>query len=246
MNGPRLGATLVLVAGLAFAGGVWVGMRPGPSASETVGRTAGPPPAVDACPPCDDGDLASCQQQLAVATGILDAQQREAVGTPVPFPDDLPDAYRPETFEANVRRGLQECPGTGLELAFVDCSEYPCFAWFGGDDVWALRRCPWWAERYTNPAIDQASGSLITATGERRYTGLGERPPGGHDPLDDNAMQRFQLRNQEAVDLLQEAWDARELTDQERDDRMVGFWRERAQAGDEGAERMLEMLEAEE
>lgn len=110
------------------------------SAGETRvigGRGEGPPPGRPGSPgsapspsasSADEGDLqkrvAELELQLAMARGQLSAIE----GTPQPWPADLPAAYRPEAFEATARAVAEAVPGT--KLASVDCSEYPCLAFF--------------------------------------------------------------------------------------------------------------------
>jgi hypothetical protein len=80
--------------------------------------------------PADDA-LRECETKLSLAEGILRAQEHEKLGDPVPFPADLPPQYRPEGFEHAIRAALAACDRLGdVELSHVDCSEFPCLAFF--------------------------------------------------------------------------------------------------------------------
>ena len=67
--------------------------------------------------------LAAASMSGAVARGQLALEQ----GTPVPWPDDVPEALRPAAFEATVRAALVSS-GVAADLEQVDCGEYPCLA----------------------------------------------------------------------------------------------------------------------
>lgn len=99
-------------------------------------RPAGPgargsaPAAADGA----DADATDLQQrvselelQLALARGQIAAIE----GTPQPWPADLPAAYSAAGFEATARSVSAAVPGT--KLVSVDCSEYPCLAFFTTD-----------------------------------------------------------------------------------------------------------------
>ncbi len=59
----------------------------------------------------------------ALVRGQLQAEQ----GTPSKWADaDVPDAMRPERFEAELARAIESAPDVVIDR--VDCSEYPCIA----------------------------------------------------------------------------------------------------------------------
>lgn len=64
--------------------------------------------------------LAQAEFAAAVAQGQVAATQGEAV----PWPANVPEAYRPDAFEAHVREALAAFPG--VQVHEVDCSEFPC------------------------------------------------------------------------------------------------------------------------
>ena len=143
---------------------------------------------------------------------------------------------------------LSECPEIPLTLSYVDCEDFPCMAWFqsrGGQVQQALRDCPFWRERYANPAVTSASGDLVGPDGETlRYWGLGEVPRGVREMGDqENRKLRFDLRIQSARERFMADWGARELNGEERHQRQLEFWRSLADEGHEGAAEMLETLE---
>ena len=233
------GLVLGLVAGFV-AGTGGVGPTPAPTAipAPAAARVATATPAKD--------PLAACRTQLAVATGLLDAQQ-QAGPTPVPFPQNLPVAYEPAGFEANARAIATECQNAGVSLQFVDCAEFPCLAWFAvsRDDARdALRSCPYWHDRYPNPAVASANGSIHTDDrGDLRYWSLGERPIGVDDPGGlENSSKSLQQRWADGEAQLMDQWGGRPLTDAERKQADLDFWRKLAAQGDAGAADMLKML----
>jgi hypothetical protein len=67
-------------------------------------------------------ELAEAQFEGALTRGQLQALQ----GTPSPWPGELPEAFQPEHFRENLQARLQDIPD--VEIAEVDCSEYPCVA----------------------------------------------------------------------------------------------------------------------
>lgn len=67
-----------------------------------------------------EAQIAALQTQQSLAQGQLAAVQ----GDPQPWPDDIPDGYRPAAFERELRAAVDE-EGAG-EVLLVDCSEFPC------------------------------------------------------------------------------------------------------------------------
>lgn len=81
-------------------------------------------------------ELASIEDELATerfAGRLRDAELQRIQGVPSEWGDDVPDALRPDAFEANVLP-LTDMPGFTVEE--IDCSEYPCVAAlrYDGDD----------------------------------------------------------------------------------------------------------------
>lgn len=53
---------------------------------------------------------------------------------PVEFPEDLPEQFTPVGFERIVRDLVRDCE-LGVDVAEIDCSEYPCLAWVRSRDL---------------------------------------------------------------------------------------------------------------
>ena len=72
--------------------------------------------------------IAALQQAVAELTFERDAlrgQVAAAGGVPMDWPEALPEALRPEGFEATLRAALGD---SGYRVGEIDCSEYPCLA----------------------------------------------------------------------------------------------------------------------
>jgi hypothetical protein len=180
---------------------------------------------------------------------VLDAQERERVGVPVPFPEGLPPIYTAAGFEGAVRQALAECPDAEVRLAKVDCSEYPCFALFsqprGGmnHSVDGLARCPGWTSRFTNPMHGQANSSFMTDDGPAEWSLLAPTPEGVEDADPENAGKRWEVRRDEAVQALMDAWGGRPYTELEQVDQELAFWESQAdEAEDDAMAPILERL----
>lgn len=161
---------------------------------------------------------------------------------PVPFPADLPEVYGPAAFEHEVHTALEACALDGLRLVSIDCGEYPCLARFevtSGNQQ--LTGCRSWKQAYGRRGSPKASGMIRVGDEDRPYLVTGVWPPGGPD---DGETKRLRLRFDQARAELTEAWGGRELSEEELEERSRAFWRSQAEQGDEGARRMLEMLEA--
>ena len=177
--------------------------------------------------PSVDGP-ADCEQKLGAATALLAAVERERVGTPSPFPADLPPQYRPEGFEAAIRDALSECPESGLKLAHVDCDEFPCMAFFSqpagsyNHAADSLRTCEGWKTRFHEQG--QANSRFMTDGGLAEWSSLTPRPEGAD--FDENASKRWKLRLDQGEAALMDAWGGRELSPIEKVDEQIAFWRE--------------------
>jgi hypothetical protein len=190
-----------------------------------------------------DDELRECQTRLALAQGVLEAQEHEKVGDPVPFPDDLPPQYRPDGFEDAVRRVLDACAATGLELGHVDCTEFPCIAFFRpsavsyGQQIRALGSCDGWQrvfERWSGGSNDL----FMTDDGVMEYSYTAPTPDGVElDPQ--NEFKRFVLRGTAGAEQLMADVDGRELTELEQLDANIAMVR---QGG--GSDEMVLELEA--
>lgn len=142
----------------------------------------------------------------------------------IPFPAGLPPAYRPEGFARAVDEAVAECPDAAMSVARVDCSEFPCVAWLGGEGIEALRTCAGWTTRFG--AGPTATGWVMTDGGARAYAAVAPSPDGAVDPA------RFRDRLREGRAALTDAWGGRELTEDEQVDRTIEFLRHRGAPGD--------------
>jgi hypothetical protein len=189
----------------------------------------------------------SCEERLAFATRLAEAERLARVGAPVPFPEDLPAAFRPDGFENAVRGALADCDTT-LVLDHVDCSEFPCWAWFSqppgsmnhaGDN---LTGCAAWTDRFGSAPQSSANGTLMSdERGPLEYALVGPHPE--DMDWDDNASKRFHARMEDGRQQLMDAWGARDPTEEENLDADIAFWRTQLDKGLESAAGILDDLE---
>jgi hypothetical protein len=198
----------------------------------------------------------ACRAQIDLATAMATAAQLEKAGRPVPLSDELPEKYKRAGLEAVAREVVRTCPELGLTFVRMDCDDYPCMALFTGRAKSTPTLCPAWHDVYGGSTIN-SGGTLVDAEGERFwYSLIGSGPPEGTpgvppsdiDPDEPFAehpwMRRVKTRGETARDEVMAATGARELTDAEkRDDQRAG-WRRLSASGNEGAAKMLEMMEA--
>jgi hypothetical protein len=127
---------------VGFLGGAWMGgapltpkeasvhgtaaVEPAPQGAEAA-RPA--PTAVDRTPDCPEpADPRARELRVAIDLATerlrgIRAATRELAGDPIPFPDDLPDAYRPDAIRALAVASLSE---PQFQILGVHCEEYPC------------------------------------------------------------------------------------------------------------------------
>lgn len=193
---------------------------------------------------------AECRAQIDLAAAIETTRQIEREGRPQPFTDDVPEKYRESAVTAVVRRVAEACPDLGLRR--VDCSEYPCMAWFvGGPDAKEPWRCEPWVDAYGSGGATSSS-TMIDADGQRlRSYGVGPYDPDRArepDPMDvdsacmSNETSRLTSRYQAEREALAAELGARELTTAEQREEQLAFWQQRADEGNEGAAQMIEMM----
>jgi hypothetical protein len=193
-----------------------------------------------------------CRAQLDLAAAVATARQLEREGRPEPFTDDVPEKYREAAVTEVVKEVVEACPELGLTLRRVDCSEYPCMAWFVGEpDSEEPWRCKPWVDAYGAGGAT-SSHTLIDADGQRfRTYGLGpydperERSP---DPMEidsscmSNESARMTSRYQAEMDALASDLGARERTTVEQHEDELASLQRRAAAGDERAAQAFEVL----
>jgi hypothetical protein len=198
---------------------------------------------------------AACRARVELAAALTTARQLDEIGRPRPFPPDLPDKYREPMVTEVARKVVLTCPELGLDLRRVDCSEFPCLAFFVGSEQVNPTRCSTWVDVYGG-GVTNSSGVLVGADGERLHYNLvgpgipqdlvpPEPQPEPEDGMfvQSNGMKRLRARGQEAREEVMAAYGARELTEAEKREDSRDFWGRLADEGDEGAQKMLEMLE---
>jgi hypothetical protein len=144
-------------------------------------------------------ELQASKVQGAVASGQLSALQ----GTPIAWPDDVPDALRPEGFEAGLRAAI--APIEGAKVVEVDCSEYPCIGvvelpGIGGDAVHdavggvrqRLSEGPW-KELGEDMAAMLSVSSVADEQGERVVLGVGAAAAGFDQIPDADTRTRYRM-----------------------------------------------------
>jgi hypothetical protein len=205
-----------------------VGRTTAPNAPVSAVQRAAMPGKPEADPP--DDALRECEAKLAFASGILRAQEHEKIGDPVPFPDGLAPQYGPEGFEDAVSEAMRACPDSGLHLARVDCSEYPCMAFFTQpENSWNhaiedLRSCAAWRDQFGKMG-GQANDSFMTDDGVVEFSmasvsaeqELGEMG-------DQNSTTRWTNRLDQGKQALMAELDGRDFTPIEQIDEEIEFW----------------------
>ena len=149
-----------------------------------------------------------------------------------PFVDDLAPQYTPDGVAAVLADVAATCDLDEVDLQSLDCSGYPCIAWFETEgSLTDLETCPAWKAAYRRRPKTEAKGVLM---GEdetlRAYAGIGvwaQRAAQVPDEAVNEALDR--LTTGRAA--LMTAWNARELTD----DEIAAYWASAAASGDEAA-----------
>ena len=212
------------IAGVAFAIGRATAPVPGVGVAPIVPRVAATVPSA----PSDDS-LQDCQRRLAFAKGVLDAKEQHEYSGPVPFDDDLAPQFRPEGFEQAVSKVLRSCSDLELHLAHVDCSEFPCMAFFTQPEgswnqaVDELRGCDAWQSTFGQTG-GTANASFMTDHGVVEYGMLAgdpydeKNPP---PPPDANAWKRFMDRVDQGKQQLMAQLGGRDFTPLEQIDQQI-------------------------
>ena len=225
----------VAIAGAAIAVAAFmVGRATVPNAPVPVAHRAARivVPGKPALVPPDDA-LRECETKLAFAQGVLHAQEHAKIGDPVPFPEDLPLQYTPAGFEDAVRDAMRLCPDSGLHLARVDCSEYPCMAFFTQPEhAWNhalddLRGCDAWRDRFGKGG-GQGNSSFMTDGGIVEYSMVSVAtvdPDANWFDHDENASTRWTNRYEQGKEALMAELGGREFTPLEQIDQQIDFWK---------------------
>jgi hypothetical protein len=214
-------------------------------------------PAVELEEPATEPE---CRAQLDLAVAIATERQLEKEGMPQQFLADTLDEYREAAVAAVARKVVETCPELGLTLRRVDCSEYPCVAWFlGGGDAGYPGDCQAWKDAYGSLNAT-ASDTLIGPDGQRlQLRGIGPVEPHRVEPKPTSAEEeeriasrrgehsrRLLTRRRNERDGVVDELGAREETEAERreDQRAntLAFWQHQADEGDDSAAQMVETL----
>jgi hypothetical protein len=240
MNKLALASGAALATAVAFLAGRWSAPVPEPSppvrppvepdspVERTIERIEIQPDAS-----CEE-ELEALRQRLALAEGIIDAQIKAQTGTPEEFPEGLEPQYTPEGFENAVLEAMEGCPGIEVELAFTDCGEFPCMAFFsqpeGGYNhaIGKLRNCESWRNRFAPGG--QANHSFMTDQGKVEYSMASPRPPGWTG--DENSGTRWNYRLEQGRTQLMDMWGGREPTPLEEVESSLVFWNRLAEDPD--------------
>jgi hypothetical protein len=228
MRRLAIAAGSVVVAAFAFA----VGRATAPNAFVPRVEVAAPiVPVVERAYPLRSEDaLAECEKRLALAEGVLRAKEHEAVGDPVPFPDGLAPQYTPGGFEDAVKEAMRVCPDSGLQLKRVDCSEFPCMAFFTptgretDDEVSDLSTCDAWTERFGIMG-GMASLDFMTDKGVTQFV-MKSVAPADSWSFDENEQLRWNRRTDEGKAQIMADVGGRDLTKIEQLDRTIESLRE--------------------
>jgi|GEM_PF-1537323 len=162
------------------AGETWSSAPPAPGApAQRVVRVAGPEAATDAVPADLAARVAELErenQALRMAEAVQRGRVQSHEGTPQPWPEDLPAAFRPEGVEGLLDEVLAELGGSEL-LVDIDCDEYPCLVLLdsldpdgGFGDVKAIGDAL--KERLDDAGIGIRAMGVDTGDGPRRMAGL--------------------------------------------------------------------------
>jgi len=205
----------VLLAVIALLAGVGVGRSSVPAPTPATQVVTAPSPVIVV--PGEPAPVASstaCEEELEALRALRDLQDVALHGRPASF-DEVPDRYRPETFERNLREATSRCQVDGL--LHLDCSEYPCAALFEADDAYGqLLGCSWWREQGYGVERLPVREQLVRG-GERVdvawLAGWADIPfPGGEA----NQAKRLAYRQEEWMATSEELLDARPRTEREK------------------------------
>jgi hypothetical protein len=188
------------------AGETWSSAEPPerpPATRVRVARSAGADPSDPATLQAENAalraELAATHARAAMLSGQLHTYQ----GEPQPWTDDIPEAFRPDAFEAAIRRALGEL-GNPEALVSLDCSEYPCLALFSLPDGDTRERAGAIAEAVGAEFPEDANASMRVSKSDddgavTTLAGLSLTPP-GDDPRDDEIQARLGHRMESAVE----------------------------------------------
>lgn len=230
----------VLALSLAFATGRWSVPTQERTSSSTT--DAAERRVVERVTTLVDGscerELAATKQGLALASEIIDAGMREHTGAPEVFPPDLLPQYTADGFEAAVLGAMEDCPDISVALVHVECSEFPCMAFFSqplgtyNHALGALLSCAAWRNSFDSSG--SANASFMTEGGPVEYSMAAPRPTGFD--FDDNAQIRWKYRYDQGRAFLMDEWGGVDPTELDEVEQQLEFWHNVAEGDPERAE----------
>jgi hypothetical protein len=118
-------------------------------------------------------DLVAKQAQPA-------SEPDDALPPPVRFPHEAAAPFLPEGFRQVLAKTIEKC-GMGLEVATVDCSEYPCIAWTKANDAsvhqFSMTTCAPWKEAFPKGELVIGKSVTTSSGAEERYFAWMPIPP---------------------------------------------------------------------
>lgn len=231
--------------GLAVGYGMGSFVREAPSPAPPTRVEPAPAAKISPAPisgkqPESDEALEACQAKLNLAQALWDQSLAAAAGEPIAFPEALPAAYTPQEFETTVDQIIANCQEQDLVKRHVDCDEYPCLAFLTGG---SLRKCPGYAKAFPSAWATSSSDKISLEVGDIAFTAIGPLAE-GHTAGGENGSKRKQRRLELGKQLLFDDLGGVELSETERLDREIVFWRAQSKAGNEAAEQMLKLFES--
>lgn len=123
----------------------------------------------------------------ARAQAVPPPEANASIPPPVPFPRDVSPAFAPEGFHEVLEQTIRKC-GMGLEVAKVDCTEYPCIAWTRATDPevhqFSMQDCgPWRSAFPDGELVIGESGGDDRDPGSRYFAWM-PMPPDGQPRSD--------------------------------------------------------------
>jgi|GEM_PF-6587782 len=141
------------------------------------------------------------QQKVEQSESAMNERADEAKPAPPPpveFPRDVPSSSLPDGFREVLAETIKTC-GMGLQVAKVDCTEYPCIAWTRATDPsvrkFSMSGCGAWksafphGERVVGKTVHAPDGSVT------RYFAWMPMP---EDDVREDVMKRFDQRRERA------------------------------------------------
>lgn len=168
-----------------------------------------------------DQELQATRSALAeeqFAGDLARGQLAQLRGEPSPWPDDVPEPFTPDAFQSALQEQLKDLP---VEIARVDCSEYPCVAALAytgddpGDDDW-MDDVGENLQGWLQAEMGEAAGGVSVSMNRSRFADNGSEASfvvfAGHEgKRDDNVGRRTEARIGAVVDELGDQVEAQDI-----------------------------------